>query len=1010
MAMIIESTKRKMTLVFSLLIFHQILSSTHSLAIQNYNNDQARIKCDYRQNIDGDSLVLNCTLLTGSSISNGRLPNQINDGGSGKGTSVGPAGSNIRIGIEKAWRTPWESISINHNIIRTLIWAHSRLSELGEFAFKDLNYVQKIDLSFNKLQTLNGYSFNNFELDVLELDLSHNLFHSVPVDLFMNKRLQKLEELRMNENPIAYLQRKPFEFIRSSIKVIELNYCHIKSIDLNTFDDMKQLESVSLIGNHLRSLKEYTFRDLSLRSFYVHENPLVCDCHMRWLINYLKNVDYQQQAYESQNTVGFYEQSSKPKSKYLPKKTVADAAQTLLKCDQPNSLKAKQRFLDINPDSFMCDVEIQFRNEVTDSNYELGDDALLICDVYGDPEPVVYWSFGNRPIEKALNNDVDKYYVHEIRSPLYASSFKNSLNAGSSSQSTNKTSELRIKNLEASDFGVYACTAEIAGSNNRKQITFTLRQSGDSGLAGAGGLVVGGVSMLAAATSSLFNKPLSNWTLLLLLAIVVSLIIFIMMLSSFICWKCRRRKIETKQFEQQTLRRKEQEKLLNSDTLNGRKLLKQNIHHEEIYGNSKLMDHLDCTTNHHQLSNDSSATLISSNKMTNSIRMAYPNSNTINSNVNHGMVPHQSDIYANHSLLTTTSTTTGSYLANGAHNPAIAIDTSNNTPRLQMMNQQQQQNGMDSYYDDLRYNDEHIAQLQLQAHQSNQFPSPYKQSSGPQSTYSPLVRREDPTVPLYATLKPKQHQRQYTSNYITSSTNYVPYSTIQRSTLSSNTNTPQLPNSHRSGSNQNNYQVLPPPPPPPPTKPKRTFEYGASGNDLHSESGAFLLANDYNGQQEMISEQIYSTHLKNKNKSLRKQDEGSATSLDEEDLDLNDLKDFEDVTFDNLRRPEQQRKLSTKVLPPSNRTLKKRIPKVLIGENNNTSDQSLLLKSSESSSDNTINNVPMTLTPNDLETSKNLNDVNSNNTQTTAVDASSNNTDLNIEEEIQEKIYEETEI
>lgn len=559
------------TFIMSLL-FIQHLHTAHSLAIPNYN-DLARIKCDYRQNIDGDSLVLNCTLLTGSLS----LPSKANEG-----TSVGTAGSNLRIGIEKAWRTPWESISINHNIIRTFIWANSRLSELGQFAFKDLNYVQKIDLSFNKLQNLNGYSFNNFELDVLELDLSHNLFHNVPVDLFMNKRLQKLQELRMNENPIVYLQRKPFEFIRSSIKVIELNYCHIKSIELNTFDDMKQLESVSLIGNHLQHLNEYTFRDLSLRSFYVHENPLVCDCHMRWLINYLKNVDYQQQAYESQNTLGFYEQSSKPKSKYLPRKTVADAAQTLLKCDQPNSLKAKQRFLDINPDSFMCDVEIQFRNEVTDSNYELGDDALLICDVYGDPEPVVYWSFGNRPIEKALNNDVDKYYVHEIRSPLYASSFIG--NAGSSSQSTNKTSELRIKNLESSDFGVYACTAEIAGSNNRKQITFKLRQSGDGGLAGAGGLVVGGVSMLAAATSSLFNKPLSNWTLLLLLAIVVSLIIFIMMLSSFICWKCRRRKVETKQFEQQTLRRKEQEKLLNSDTLNGRKMLKQNGHHEEIYG------------------------------------------------------------------------------------------------------------------------------------------------------------------------------------------------------------------------------------------------------------------------------------------------------------------------------------------------------------------------------------------------------------------------------------------
>ncbi len=209
---------------------------------------------------------------------------------------------------------------------------------------------------------------------------------------------------------------------------------------------------------------------------------------------------------------------------------------------------------------------------------------------------------------------------------------------------------------------------------------------GESGLRSAGGLVVGGVSMIAAATSSLFNKPLSNWTLILLLAIVVSLLVFILMLSSFICWKCRRRKIESKQFKQNTLRRTEQEKLLNTDTLNGRKLLQQNIHHEDIYGNPRYLDHLD--SNHHQLSNDSSATLISNNK--NSIRMAYPNPNVINSNMNHQLLHH--DIYANHSLLTTTSTTTGSYLANGQHHAGIAIDTTQTTPRLHMLNQQQGHN------------------------------------------------------------------------------------------------------------------------------------------------------------------------------------------------------------------------------------------------------------------------------------------------------------------------------
>ncbi len=301
---------------------------------------------------------------------------------------------------------------------------------------------------------------------------------------------------------------------------------------------------------------------------------------------------------------------------------------------------------------------------------------------------------------------------------------------------------------------------------------------------------------------------------------------------------------------------------------------------------------------------------------------------------------------------------------------------------------------MESYYDDLRYNDEHIAQLQLQAH-ANQYPSPYKQSSGPQSNYSPLVRRDDPTVPLYATLKPKMHQRQYTSNYINNNSNYVAYSTIHRSTLSNTTATPPSKhlNNNNNNNNNNNFQVLPPPPPPPPpVKPKRTFEYGPA-NDMHSESGTFLLANDYEGNNhEMITEQLINKNLKHRH---QRQQEGSATSLDEEDLE-EDLKDFEDVTFDNLRKPGQAK------LRDKNSVLK--------GEDNHTSEQSLLIKSSESSSQNTISNVPISSaenannpSPTELENSgsKNLNDQNSNNTLTTGVDASSNNTDL---------IYEETEI
>ena len=327
--------KTKTHLVLQLLLAQVLLVLTQSNGLNSNGGLNARIQCEYKDK-DGDSLILNCTLVTGglsagstgslNSINMNNLKNSNANGLDTAGISINSlsgldssiAGSNLnvisassssngvnlRVGLDKHWRTPWESLSINHNIIRTFIWRHSKLSELGEHAFKDLHYLQRVDLSFNKLHELHAHTFNSFELDLLELDLSHNLFQQVPFDLFLSKSAQNVEILKLNDNPIVHLSRKPFELVRHTLKTVELNYCQIRSIDLNTFDDMKQLESVSLVGNHLRYLNEYTFRDLNLRSFYIHENPLVCDCHMRWLIAYLKNVDYQQQTYESQTAAG----------------------------------------------------------------------------------------------------------------------------------------------------------------------------------------------------------------------------------------------------------------------------------------------------------------------------------------------------------------------------------------------------------------------------------------------------------------------------------------------------------------------------------------------------------------------------------------------------------------------------------------------------------------------------------------------------------------------------------
>lgn len=117
-----------------------------------------------------------------------------------------------------------------------------------------------------------------------------------------------------------------------------------------------------------------------------------------------------------------------------------------------------------------------------------------------------------------------------------------------------------------------------------------------------------------------------------------------------------------------------------------------------------------------------------------------------------------------------------------------------------------------------------------------------------------------------------------------------------------------------------------------------------------------------------------SKHQHGHHQSNNSQQNGSTTSLDEEDLDLNDLKDFEDVTFDNLRKPgEGELKADATSAKKQPATVEKPEPAPKPFKNalsirmqelkqDTNSEQSLLLKSSSSSeskcsSDNTINNI-----------------------------------------------------
>ena len=181
----------------------------------------------------------------------------------------------------------------------------------------------------------------------------------------------------------------------------------------------------------------------------------------------------------------------------------------------------------------------------------------------------------------------------------------------------------------------------------------------------------------------------------------------------------------------------------------------------------------------------------------------------------------------------------------------------------------------------------------------------------------------------------------------------------------------------------------------------------------------FEQAELVNYQINFDSKKKHKTTKKSKQHGGYNQEQGSTTSLDEEDLDLNDLKDFEDVTFDNLSKPNEQVnpkrvvRVSASIekahkQEKENKSITKQLIENLQNTNHsNSSEQSLLLKSSDkSSSENTINNVNL---DNQAELSAGLKAK-----QTPMGVNSISNGDVNSEDSNAagqtSKIYEETEI
>ncbi|ELW66247.1 Slit like protein 3 protein [Tupaia chinensis] len=98
-----------------------------------------------------------------------------------------------------------------------------------------------------------------------------------------------LDSRDLSENQIQGLPRKAFRGI-ADVKNLLLNANKINCLRVNTFQDLQSLTLLSLYDNKLQTISKGLFTPLqSIQTLHLAQNPFVCDCHLKWLADYLQD-------------------------------------------------------------------------------------------------------------------------------------------------------------------------------------------------------------------------------------------------------------------------------------------------------------------------------------------------------------------------------------------------------------------------------------------------------------------------------------------------------------------------------------------------------------------------------------------------------------------------------------------------------------------------------------------------------------------------------------------------
>ncbi|XP_058826968.1 insulin-like growth factor-binding protein complex acid labile subunit [Topomyia yanbarensis] len=184
------------------------------------------------------------------------------------------------------------------------------LSQIQPGVFEGLNQLRRLDVRGSMLTNITLDTFRGLE-NIRLLDISDN--HLLLVPTVQLSGLKRLEELKIGQNDFEVIPEGAFFGLSNLRKIdisgaLNLNRIQAGAFSANTnldtiviasnkiltdieegaFSGLPHIENVILRDNAIRTVREELLPWKQLKSFDLSDNPLVCNCHLRWLRNLLR--------------------------------------------------------------------------------------------------------------------------------------------------------------------------------------------------------------------------------------------------------------------------------------------------------------------------------------------------------------------------------------------------------------------------------------------------------------------------------------------------------------------------------------------------------------------------------------------------------------------------------------------------------------------------------------------------------------------------------------------------